>query len=297
MNNDNQLKNLSAKESGLAFSLMMVIYLLITLVGQAILLAITGLNSNLFTMASSLFCPLAIFIVLLVYRVKNNFSIKECIKSDKSPTIAIIAAILLSVGMMFTFGNLNSLFIALLESLGIKANGVNLQLGDVGQLIYYSITFALLPAILEELLFRGVIVSGLSKIKYLPACLLSALVFALYHGSMAQFLYQFIYGALLFVLAQAFLSVTPAIIAHLINNLAVIVLLYFKIDIDLSSFVIIAIGVLCLSAFALLCAKQTKVAIAQRYGRYEKGLVKEFLLPFGAFGLLICLTLVISSLL
>ena len=62
---------------------------------------------------------------------------------------------------------------------------------------------------------------GLYGAKALTVCLITALTFALYHGSFAQLIYQFIYGAMLFALFKAFDNIIPCIIAHFLNNFVI----------------------------------------------------------------------------
>lgn len=76
----------------------------------------------------------------------------------------------------------------------------------------------LLPAVTEELFFRGVLFSALERCGTWPALLLSSLAFALIHGDAGNFAGPLaaglIYGYLNYVLD----SVWPAIFAHMVSN-------------------------------------------------------------------------------
>lgn len=76
----------------------------------------------------------------------------------------------------------------------------------------------LLPALIEELFFRGVMFSALERCGTWPAMLLSALAFAMIHGDIRNFagplLAGLIYGYMTYVLD----SVWPAVFAHMVNN-------------------------------------------------------------------------------
>jgi sodium transport system permease protein len=79
--------------------------------------------------------------------------------------------------------------------------------------------FALVPAICEEVLFRGVLARALGRHQPLAlAAALSAIVFAAYHLSVVQALPTLTFGAALAVLAIRADSVLPAIVAHALNN-------------------------------------------------------------------------------
>ena len=75
-----------------------------------------------------------------------------------------------------------------------------------------------LPAVVEELFFRGVLFQALERCGTWPALLLSSLAFAMIHGDLHNFAGPLaagmIYGYMTYVLD----SLWPAILAHLVNN-------------------------------------------------------------------------------
>jgi len=77
---------------------------------------------------------------------------------------------------------------------------------------------ALLPALLEELLFRGVLLSGWEYGGTWSALLISALTFTMLHGSLANFAGPLAAGFLYGYMTWSFKSVWPAVIAHFIHN-------------------------------------------------------------------------------
>jgi len=79
--------------------------------------------------------------------------------------------------------------------------------------------FALLPAVCEEILFRGVLARSLGRrLPIAAAAAISAAVFAAYHLSVVQALPTFTLGFVLALIAIRADSVVPAIVAHAINN-------------------------------------------------------------------------------
>ncbi|HEX7843624.1 MAG TPA: CPBP family intramembrane glutamic endopeptidase [Kofleriaceae bacterium] len=85
--------------------------------------------------------------------------------------------------------------------------------------------FALLPAVCEEILFRGVLARSLGRsTSLIVATLVSAVVFSAYHLSLVQALPTLSLGALLAVLAIRADSIAPTMVAHAINNALAIVL-------------------------------------------------------------------------
>ena len=81
------------------------------------------------------------------------------------------------------------------------------------------IIFALFPAIIEELFFRGVIINILDNEKGLPAILVSSFVFAIFHQSPEFFLQIFISGIFLGYLYKISGNFFSPVLFHFVSNL------------------------------------------------------------------------------
>lgn len=75
-----------------------------------------------------------------------------------------------------------------------------------------------LPAIFEELLFRGIILRGFLQFGKVPAVVISALMFAFAHGSYQQFIYQFLAGLVFGFLYVETKNIFVGMSAHFANN-------------------------------------------------------------------------------
>jgi len=84
------------------------------------------------------------------------------------------------------------------------------------------VLFALLPALCEESLFRGVLLASLKRWGILPACLTSALLFALFHGSPLRLAPVAILGAALAAIVWTTRNVWLAAGGHALHNLLVL---------------------------------------------------------------------------
>lgn len=78
---------------------------------------------------------------------------------------------------------------------------------------------AILAPIAEEIVFRGVVLTALSKRQKLFSALISAILFAVYHLSLEQLSYTFVFGFFLALLAQRSGRLLPCILVHSANNL------------------------------------------------------------------------------
>ena len=84
--------------------------------------------------------------------------------------------------------------------------------------IVQVVSVALLPAICEEFLHRGVLLQGTFRIGAKKAILISSLLFGLVHFNVNQFFYAFILGMLMALVSIVARSIYPAMIIHFVNN-------------------------------------------------------------------------------
>ena len=84
---------------------------------------------------------------------------------------------------------------------------------------------AVLPALLEELIFRGAILDGLkTAFGTLGSVLICGALFALYHQNPAQTAYQFCCGAAFALVAVKAGTILPTVLSHFINNAAIVIM-------------------------------------------------------------------------
>jgi len=87
------------------------------------------------------------------------------------------------------------------------------------------IALAILPAVAEELVFRGILTRALTqRFQPIGAIAISALVFAVYHLLPAQIVSTVVLGLALGYLTLRANSIVPAVIVHFLNNSIAIVL-------------------------------------------------------------------------
>ena len=83
--------------------------------------------------------------------------------------------------------------------------------------------FAVLPAVCEEIVFRGVLARSIGqRTSLIAAAAISAAVFSAYHLSLVQALPTLTLGLVLAAIAVRADSIAPSIVAHALNNALVI---------------------------------------------------------------------------
>ncbi len=141
--------------------------------------------------------------------------------------LSVVALALLGVFFFIDFGALWSI---LLEALGLHPGSGEIALpASTSGLMLSVLCIAVLPAVCEEFVFRGAILSGLEGSGAKRAVLASAIMFALLHGSLAGLPMQFVIGVILGWLVVYCDSIYAGLIYHTTHNAATI-LLQFALD-------------------------------------------------------------------
>lgn len=85
---------------------------------------------------------------------------------------------------------------------------------------------AVMPAVLEETVYRGFFYNEYSKINPLKAALLSGLMFGIMHGNINQFCYAAVLGIVFALLIEATGSIVSTMLVHLWTNAGSVITLY-----------------------------------------------------------------------
>jgi membrane protease YdiL (CAAX protease family) len=201
---------------------------------------------------------IALSLVIIGISKYTKTPIKETVSLKKFSPVYLIPTLMIAVGMLLGAGFLNGLFSKLLQDLGVKLPESSLTISSTGEFILFTILVGVLPAVFEEVFFRGFMLNSLDGVKIFQTTLFVSICFAIYHCSLAQLLYQFIYGGFLCLLALSAKSTYPCIIAHFLNNFAVVLFTYLGVEINLFSPIPIVCGLLALAVMAWVIINDLK---------------------------------------
>ena len=95
------------------------------------------------------------------------------------------------------------------------------------------LSLAILPAIFEELLFRGLILKGLKRYSKTFSIWLSTIAFCLFHMSFRQTLYPILFGLALGLVMYKENNIVYCMILHFVNNFTTLTLSYFNITLGI----------------------------------------------------------------
>lgn len=210
---------------GSAFSVCTVANVVLALVAVLILRAARiGEDSDVYKYISYLVAPAAVAagcaLVLKFYRQP----VKRTVGFACSPVYFAIA-LLVVFGLVFCVSKINPLTLGFFKLMGYEPRAESSYLPSLqGWLVLPAVlVIAVIPAVTEEFLFRGVILScageGMGDV---AAIFTAGLCFSLFHANPEQTVYQFICGCVFAFITVRSGSVLPAFAMHLANNAFII---------------------------------------------------------------------------
>ncbi len=169
-----------------------------------------------------------VFLLILLFN-RKQFDFNR-LTSKRIYTAPVLSAdnfkiTLFSFGLLCLSQSLLDLFMYLLETISaFKFTRPPIEFMSVS--IQDIIRVCLVPAIFEELLYRGIIVSSLKKYNTMLSIFLSSFLFGITHSYTGQVLSAFLGGLVYAYLFIKTGSLFPSIILHFLNNFLVIITIY-----------------------------------------------------------------------
>ena len=149
-----------------------------------------------------------------------------------------------------------------------SASITTLTIKNPGELVGGIILLAIVPAVLEETLYRGMIARAFARKSYVFAIFMGGFLFAIMHGNPIQLVHQFFLGCVCCIVYFASGSIYASMIVHFTNNLIAVVGSYiayvhpFEIP-DLGFILMAVIGIILLIValyfFIKLCNKKASI--------------------------------------
>lgn len=131
--------------------------------------------------------------------------------------------VLILLAALFLFlGSSLILLLTLKGSGGEYVSAIDMDTLTFPSTVYVIITYCVLPAVLEEFAFRGVVFNEYRPYGLLCAVVMSSALFAMLHFSVTNFLVYFFSGVALALVAAVTRSLFACMIVHFLNNLLVL---------------------------------------------------------------------------
>ena len=172
---------------------------------------------------SSLASQIGFICLFFIYNKMSKINSKKALNIQTINIKTVLILILLAVVMIFGFNYFLNIFDYIFDFIGYKQPAdLTLPINNVWWYLLDIVVLAILPAIAEELIFRGMIFNGLKDYGLKKAVIGSALLFSLMHTSPLQTVYPFIFGILLALVYVVTKNILVPIILHFINNFIVV---------------------------------------------------------------------------
>jgi len=135
----------------------------------------------------------------------------------KTRPVTYLYALLFVIVLLPEIALLNSITMLFETNVTVTAIGSTIS-GNVSAIAIIAVV-SLLPGILEELAYRGLMYSALKSTgRFVPVVFLSAFLFGLSHGNLNQFFYAFFIGIVFCYLVEASGTTLTSIMGHLVIN-------------------------------------------------------------------------------
>ncbi len=239
------MNKVNCKDSALAFLFGFIfcqVCLAIALLFGTAICSSLGMNANKVTdffnanCFGYLICSIAMY--LGIFLTSWYFKRKKEVKVISKPTLK---KVLFYAGItIIVFFALNPIMQVSYKI--IPAKEFPYKLTTQGYLISI-ISLAILPAIFEEILFRGIIFNGLKHVGKTFSIVTTAIMFAIFHMSFSQTLYPILLGLLFSVIMYKENNILYTIIAHFISNFLTLTIAYFKIPLAFKHWTYILIAI------------------------------------------------------
>ena len=213
------MKNVT--KTNVLFTATVLVYIILSYSLEFVPASLLTVNMLLVVPEIILLLPALAYVLVLRPKTVDGVSM-----SVVSPTTTILTVVLTFAIMPLV------MFINSLTSL-FAENSVDTVLTHIvnnNPLWLNLLIIALLPAVVEEFIFRGLIFNGYKRRNPFMAILLSAALFGLIHMNINQFSYAFVIGVIFGFMVYATGSLLPSILSHFIINGTSVVISHLSVD-------------------------------------------------------------------
>ncbi|MCL2587726.1 MAG: CPBP family intramembrane metalloprotease [Firmicutes bacterium] len=205
--------------AGIIFVTVILTMLVVGMVSVSI-----GSDSFYVGLAMSAVMYAALFAVYWVFRkyakAEKHYTIQRP-RIDESFKILLLGLI-----CIVSFLLLQNVALEFFVWMGYAEPDARFDLNSPHRFLLVIVTTGILPSVVEELLFRGLILHALLPFGKWKAVLISSALFSLFHLSPAQTVYQFIFGIVLALVYLRTKNMLIPMLLHFVNNVAIVTVLF-----------------------------------------------------------------------
>ena len=232
-------KKLTIFDAGVAFVMSFILAQITSIIGilltKYVLIGFGKSNSQIESffntapgyLLQALFMNVA-FIFVFVWYIRRVDKREVVNKPNKSTLKYVFACIGLGIATLFLVSGVLNYFQLFIEKLGFKTSTLPYELNSTYSYIISLISLAVIPAVCEELIFRGILVNALKSKGQIFAIPLSSIMFSIFHFSPSQLIYPICFGLILSIVYLRTNNILFPMLLHFINNALSLSIQYFS---------------------------------------------------------------------
>ena len=213
---------------------------------------------NLFSYIFTLLVPFLIYALCIKIPVKVAFPFR------KAKFGLTLGGVFISLGVGVIASYATGLLQVILEFFGIGITMPEYETPEtLPAFIIYCLSLTVLPAFIEEIIFRGIVMQSLRRFGDIFALVASSLIFGIFHLNLIQMPYAFILGLCIGYFVMRTGSLWVAVIIHLVNNSVALAFEIFGGELSENAWYIANLG------YNLVCIILSVIALALVLMKYK----------------------------
>lgn len=162
-------------------------------------------------------------LTLIFGSIVMGFSFNGFLKPDKKSAVRGLSLFPACFLLNIIFSILVNYFTSMMNTVGVKIPEADFTIKSpsTAAVIFEFLYLSIVAPLVEEIIYRGMILGSLSKYGEIPAVVMSALCFGLMHGNIPQATSAFATGLAYASIAMTCHSILPTLLIHSLNNFAV----------------------------------------------------------------------------
>lgn len=207
------------KDVNLIYVITVVVYLIAPYV-LGMIMRMTGWRMT--SLQSLIITQVVLILPAIIYLVSNKINLFQFIRFKRINFLTIFFLIVMTIFLIPVLNIISTI------SLLFSTNQIGSTMSDLAEknnLLVCVLSVAIVPALFEETIYRGVFYNIYRKANLRQGILISALLFALLHMNWNQFTYAFIMGVIFALVIEATDSIASTMVIHaIINGFSIIIM-------------------------------------------------------------------------
>lgn len=178
-----------------------------------------GMDPALFYVVNGIAYVVGLALPVLLYFFIRHIPLSRALPFSKTRPLTVAACVFLGSAVCLLANIPADIVVNIEKFFGFSGNLPESPLtNDIPVILLYILNVVVIPPIVEEMLFRGMLLQSLRRFGDGFAVVASALLFGMYHGNFAQTVFAIPAGLIMGFVVIRTNSLLPSILIHVMNN-------------------------------------------------------------------------------